>query len=149
MTEYKEGDLVEGVKGESVIRGRLDNIGNLKIDGLDWRVAGLIRSGFTITVIEKAAPVVVLPTEPGAYATNHGSVFVLNERHDWLDFSVWRGSVNNLAATNPAYHPFTRLEPVSETAKKVLDRVNGYGIDDELDFEPFLKKIAADFGVEL
>ena len=117
--EYNEGDLVEGVKGESVIRGRLDNIGNLIIDGLDWRVASLIRNGFTIRVIEKAAPVVVLPTEPGCYVDEFNHTFAI------LGFNggKWCGPFVPTDDASKLIPPFTRLEPVSETAKKVLDRV--------------------------
>ena len=157
MTEYNEGDLVEAVKGETVIRGPLVNICGLgrslclKLTlGIETDLIHLEANGFTITVIEKAAPVVVLPTKPGAYMSNRGSLWVLDDNHHWLDFSAWSGNVNNVAAANPAYHPFTRLEPVSETAKKVLR-----ALGDWWDFAPpanvtaAIIDIAAKFGAEL
>ena len=64
---------------------------------------------------------VVLPTEPGAYATNTGSVHVLTSSGQWLDFSMWNGTPWVKPPTN--YAPLTRLEFVADTAKKVLDRV--------------------------
>ena len=126
MNEYNEGDLVDAVKGETIIRGRLTMEGqHFWLGDSDRTVSGLTsQGGYTITVIEKAPPKVVLPTDPGVYVTTHGSVFVLNSDRDWLDFSAWNASVNNLAVANPAYHPFTRLEPAHVTAKKVLGRVS-------------------------
>ena len=145
MTEYNEGDLVEAVKGESLIRARLVQ----RPDAL-WLGAGGSTVqyyeilGYTITVIAKAAPVVVLPTEPGAYMCSRGSLWVLNGNHDWLDFSAGTGGVNNQAAANPFYHPFTPLAPVSETAKKVLDRVRKvWPLYNDRDLEV----LAAEFGV--
>ena len=159
MTEYNEGDLVEAVKGESVVRGRIHQGGEYR-GNRGYRYLGdsgaldevYLKGGWTVTVIEKAAPVVVLPTEPGAYASNQGSVFVLNSDGDWLDFSLWRGRVNNPAVANPAYHPFTPLEPVSETAKKVLDRIRKDSSGDGGYFDHQytarqLRELFAEFGV--
>ena len=145
--EYTAGDLVEAIKGETVIRGRLktDELGLHLWVGDSGRTPENLESyGFTLSIIEKAAAVVVLPTEPGVYLDKDEDIWSVN------GFGSLRFLMGYSVFGNPEnYAPFTRLEPVSETAKKVLDRVNGYGIDNELDFEPFLKKIAADFGVEL
>lgn len=57
MTKYNEGDLLEAVKGETVIRGRA----NKATPGDTWvgdsnRLTDVLKlDGFTITVIERAA----------------------------------------------------------------------------------------------
>ena len=147
MTEYNEGDLVEGVKGESVIRGRLDNIGNLIIDGLDWRVASLIRNGFTIRVVEEAAAVVVLPTEPGIYQDNGGDPWELTD-FGWV--------FGDQVMSPDKFAPFTRLEPVSETAKKVLTALNDFAhpvtsqtFPGRVIYNDGWDAVAAEFGLEL
>ena len=149
MTEYNEGDLVEAVKGTTVIRGPLVNsfgLGRslcLKLNlGIETDIIRFEANGYTITVIEKAAPVVVLPTEHGAYKDNQGDLWQLND-YGW-----------KLLTSDPPdefkpenYVPLTRLEPVSETAKKVLDRVNKgwpWGSSTAM-----LRRVAEEFGVEL
>ena len=144
--EYNVGDLIEAVKGESSMRGPLirDNYKCLLIAEHGWLLNELIADRWTVTVIKKAAPVVVLPTEEGTYLDIDDDVWRINR------FGLLECQMGYPAPGNPEnYAPFTRLEPVSVTAKKVLDRVDGYGIDDDLDFEPFLKNIAKEFGVEL
>ena len=69
-------------------------------------------------VFVKAAPVVVLPTEPGIYQDCEGDPWRLGR----LGWKLLTSDPPD--AFKPEDHvPFTRLEPVSETAKKVLDRV--------------------------
>jgi hypothetical protein len=58
MTEYNEGDLVEAVKGESVIRGRLIDLygGGLSLClkltlGIQTDLFHLEANGYTITVV--------------------------------------------------------------------------------------------------
>ena len=69
MNKYNEGDLIEAVKGESSMRGPIirDSHKCLLIAEHGWLLAELLADGWTVTVIKKAAPVVVLPTEPGIY----------------------------------------------------------------------------------
>ena len=142
MTEYTAGDLVEAVKGETLTRGRLWKGDNLFWLGASGRtVSRFLEDGFTITVIEKAAPVVVLPTEQGAYRDAIGNYWNLSGAGVWYGFYGESKGV----LENP---PLRRLEPVSETAKKVLDRVRttaGIGLNLHED----LKVIAGQFGVEL
>ena len=154
MTEYTPGDLVEAVKGETVIRGRLHGLGDHLWVGDSGRTPENVESyGFTITVIEKAAPVVVLPTEPGLYTTDIKDLptslplYRLNENGEWS--TIWahigeqtRAPAEILDGIKPGI--LTRLEPVSETAKKVLDRVRKtWGMNRIRD----LDDIGADFGV--
>jgi len=72
----------------------------------------------TVTVIEKAKPPVVLPTEPGAYSGRTGSVYVLDANGGWVDYSQWRGSKWVTGPVN--YLPLTRLAPVAEVLAKVV-----------------------------
>jgi hypothetical protein len=140
MTEYNEGDLVEAVKGETVVRARLVERGAYLALGVELGTVLYYQNhDYAITVIEKAAPKVVLPTEPGIYQDRVEDVWTLTKSGRWLaggddpgDPAIWT--------------PLTRLEPVSETAKKILDRVREMWPlcnDTELD------EIAAEFGVEL
>ena len=141
--EYTAGDLVEAVKGESLVRDRIVKRDTyLAIGVTGSTVLFYQNSGYTITVIEKAAPVVVLPTEPGAYKNGGWSgVIVLNNSGRWLD------DFGHYLTMAPGTK-LTRLEPVPETAKKVLDRVakawNGYPW---FEFDNNLDAIARDFGV--
>jgi len=153
MSEYNEGDLVEAVKGERLVRGRVylpaGPFGAEAIEGggtLRWYES----EGFTLTVIEKAAPKVVLPSEPGHYIDHESDLWTVttNGRGD----PEWHHLGNFVPLDQlPRYAPFTKLEPVSETAKKVLDIVrknqwanlNGEHVLSAL----VLDSIAADFGV--
>lgn len=68
MSEYNEGDLIEAVKGEDIVRGRLQRdtcAGDLYVHG--WCIEPLLRDGFTITIIERAKDGVILPIVPGLY----------------------------------------------------------------------------------
>ena len=52
----------------------------------------------------------VMPTEPGAYRSSTGSLWVLTGDGRWLDFSVWGGGENSFAAHNSYYHPLVKIE---------------------------------------
>ena len=150
MTEYNEGDLVEAVKGETVIRGRLkaDSLGHHLWVGDSGRTPENIESyGFTISVVEKAAAVVVLPKgvllfDDGHVARWHEEILgwsITGYRRAWGDPDE---ILRNFGSD------FTILEPVSETAKKVLDRVNGWWARDEHRGLPiFLSAVRLEFGV--
>ena len=152
MTEYNEGDRVRAEKNSTVIEGTLWGCEELFV-GLSRRtVAHLLTDGFTITVIEKAAPVVVLPTEPGLYSASEFPIeedygpYRLGKAGKWCEV----GSSSCTTEFMGKVGTLTRLEPVPETAKKVLERVRAYW-----DFQPpfnvglALDIIAKDFGVEL
>ena len=71
-------------------------------------------------LLERPKPVVVLPTEPGAYQGTYkngekGSLYVLDTGGRWHDFSSGHSEQRNWTPTN--YAPLTKLEPVAETAK--------------------------------
>ena len=156
MTEYTAGEIWEAVAGETVIRGRLktDELGLHLWVGDSGRTPENLESyGFTLRLIEKAAAVVVLPTEPGLYTTNIRDLtrsvplYRLNENGEWSTIWPQRGEETRTPAEirdgiNPeTLHP---LKPVSETAKKVLDRVRKvWPLYNDRD----LDVLAAEFGV--
>jgi hypothetical protein len=125
---FAEGDLVEATDGERRVIERvqmnaaykclwiplLGFIGNIAADGT--------LAGFTLTLVEKASP--PLPTEPGIYVSwvNPPSPKIVHKSS--IGFWVDAGDNNYLEDSDvSALMPLTRLEPVAETAKKVLDRV--------------------------
>ncbi|WP_193510445.1 hypothetical protein [Cryobacterium sp. BB736] len=129
-TEFREGDLVEAVNGDTVIRGRLarDNFANdLGIRAASYNLRPLARDGFTITVIERAMP--ELPTDHGVYQAANGTTWTLFRNGDWFDNGdgsiAVQWSAHEFADTHGVL-PFVRLEPVSVTAKKVLDALGEY-----------------------
>lgn len=149
MTEYNEGDLLEAVKGERVVRDRVkkDSEGDLHIDGVGWLTNSWVPSetvgdlGYVLTVIEKAAPKNLLPTEPGYYVSATGGIWELDRRgnFNWLEGN----RANPINANN--YAPFTRLEAVAVTAKKVLDAIeNHYGSMSRVDL---IARVSSEFGV--
>jgi hypothetical protein len=95
-----------------------------------------------------------LPTEPGMYSepepdqTSQGGYhtdglrfFYLNANSNWVDVG-WGDPLS-------VDGPFTRLEPVAETAKKVLDAIDNLWEPGQQRYLTYghTAKIAADFGV--
>ena len=127
MTEYNEGDLVEAICGESLIRDRLVK----RLDSLAFGTSGgtiqwYENLGWGLTVIEKAPPKVVLPTKPWIYQDAGKRLWMRGE--DCTDISpqpFWWEVDSGLTGI-PTDLPLTPLEPASETAKKVLDRVEQF-----------------------
>jgi len=116
--ELMAGDLVEAVKGFRVVRdivhlgagpifgGRL-YLGVPSLFGTT-QIESYIESGYTLILIDRTKPPVVLPTEVGYYIACDGGM-------DRIEFE---GEL-----LPERYAPYTKLEPVAETAKRVLDRV--------------------------
>ena len=164
MNEYNEGDLVEAVKGESVVRGRIHQGGEYR-GNRGYRYLGdsgaldevYLKGGWTVTVIEKAAPVVVLPTEPGYYrvggnnARVGGTVQLLVDGEWWWVGNSYKPRPHQISAAEVgrSHAPLTPLAPVAETAKKVLDRVDNWPENPNEGFTEFVTRIAKDFGAEL
>lgn len=158
MSEYNVGDLVEAVRGEDVARSRLvqsrfkANTGEPglfleKFPGIPYvnsDEAG--RRGWTFRVIEKTAP--PLPTEPGWYLSCDGFPWeVQTNEHGSPEWYC----DNSFVALNVAtqYAPFTRLEPVPATARRVINRL--LEELDEADWahcERTISDIAAEFGAD-
>lgn len=164
MSEFNEGDLVEAVKGETVIRGRAwrepgngtEPILRLTL-ALSSDIAHLTANGYTVTVIEKAAP--KLPTEPGVYVTPSGSqdylddyhtdhheVHYLNTSGNWCDLG-WGAPTRD--------DSLTRLEPVPVTARRVLGKLDAASMHEfkgrdsahRAIYDDSWNAVAAEFGV--
>lgn len=110
MSEYDEGDLIEAVKGDTVIRARLQrdpagykNPLAIFTVALHADVRHLEANGYKVTVLEKAAP--PLPTEPGHYLDKDGDHWELPR----------------IGELDPRYAPYARLEPVPVTVQKVIE----------------------------
>lgn len=127
MSEYNEGDLIEAVKGETAIRGRIrpEPRGRYFWVGDSGRTTDSFTDAhFTLTVIEKAAP--KLPTESGFYrvsgsnAAHGGTVRRTDDGRWWWignDFATLPSE--QTAEETAVMMPLTRLEPVPETADKI------------------------------
>jgi len=86
--EFNEGDLVEAVKGGTVIRGRV-----CWVDAAVFALGGLPffpRAEWTVTVIEKAKP--KLPEEPGTVIRFRGefAAWQLFPSGQWLNAAEGR-----------------------------------------------------------
>lgn len=148
---YNEGDLVEAVKGESVIRGRVELSPTLSEPLLPLlgvqpdktaHLSYYALDGWAITVIEKAKP--QLPTEIGCYesadfplATGH-EPYRLSRGGDW-----WLGSSTVTERYMADRLPLTRLAPVTE----VLDKVRAIFGGPEALLHKDVDAIAAEYGV--
>ena len=88
----------------------------------DWYDYSVGAEGNTYFLLDRPVPPVALPTEPGYYIAKSRLPWMLEvNAHGEIEW-FFGGSFK---ATNFAaeFAPFTRLEPVADTAKKVLDRV--------------------------
>jgi hypothetical protein len=144
--KYHEGDLVEAVKGESVVRGRVELSPEYKHPTLALPalgamstpyLSGYVDHGYTITVIEKAKP--PLPTEPGWYVDGQNDAWLLNNSGYWYCAAS--------PGDDPAqYAPFTKLEPVAETARRVVAKVRSVYFTDDPTFWGNLDAVEEHFG---
>lgn len=162
-TTYSHGDLVEAVRDDTVIRGRASASFGKHLLGLSGRIMEeLEENGFTLTVIEKAAPKNVLPTEAGVYADREGDFLIVYEDGDVQSVEVAKEGQSvkrRPIAADSDFAPFTRVEPVPVTAKKVLDALwelndPAHSVVDTAEKTAVLTlrdllQIANDYGVEL
>ena len=148
MSDYAEGDFVEAVKGRTRISGVLStDFSGLRIADAGWSIESLKYEGFTVTVIERAKP--ALPDVPGTVISWKAAYFtglaVLEKANQWLYNGV---NLNNAAMLQEIEgNAFTRLAPVPETAKKVLDAVVDRTVMHCDGCNGHLRSIAAEFGV--
>ena len=144
MSDFHEGDLVEATKGETVVRGRVGGCSGDWVGTSRRQIPGLINDGFTIATIERAKP--ALPTERGWYLDRNGMAW---ELQDFWNCNPLGTTSRPTADLFDTYGPFTPLESVPETAKKVLDQLRGMwgdvGAPDWIANK--LTRIAAEFGV--
>jgi len=119
MAKLNAGDLVEARKGETRIVARLVWSGDcLFFDGWGSGVLSAVDQGFTLSLVEAATP---LPTEPGIYADIEGDPWKLNATTDDYEARWSFGNEYKTRAQVSQHVPFTRLEPVPDTARKVID----------------------------
>ena len=119
-TNFNVGDLVEAVKGELVIRDRLTVKGyHLALGAMGWSLRDVRLNGYTLSLVEAATP--PLPTEPGIYADIEGDPWKLNATTDDYEARWSFGNEYRTRAQVSQHVPFTRLGPVPDTAKKVVD----------------------------
>jgi hypothetical protein len=88
--------------------------------GLTWQTR-LDRNVWSLSV--PAKPAVVLPEEAGAYIDREGEIWELRDG-EWN----YGNSRKWPAHTAEFFAPFTKLEPITVTAKKVLDKVQRVAI---------------------
>ena len=81
-----------------------------------------LKGGWTVTVIEKAAPKVVLPRATIIFDKGFIATW-WDESLSWSITGYERAWGDSDEILHIFGNQFVRLEPVSETAKKVLDRV--------------------------
>ena len=118
-TNFNVGDLVEAVKGELVIRDRATVKGyRLALGAMGWSLRDLRLNGYTLSLVEAATPP---PTEPGIYADIEGDPWKLNATTDDYEARWSFGNEYKTRAQVSQHVPFTRLEPVPDTARKVID----------------------------
>ena len=146
MNKYNEGDRVRAEMDSTVIEGSLWGCEELFVGSSRRTLYALLTDCWTITVIEKALPKVVLPTEPGFYITayNDPDVFELYLSGDWF---LGDQAISEARVIHDGGNQLTRLEPVPETAKKVLEYLEDSAVIDVRD--PRCAGVRARFGVEL
>jgi len=144
MNEYNEGDLVEAVKGDMTIRGRLgvDRYSNFVLQVTPAVISDtrhLEANGFTITIIEKAKPKIELPTAYGLYRLSNGMVVDFGNM-GWRSPN-WSRYMDDEVQNSES---FTPLAPVAYTAQAVLDYIQPHiGYISHLHLS---EKVAAEFG---
>ena len=121
-TNFSAGDLVEARKGETRIVARLVWSGDcLFFDGWGSGVLSAAYEGFVLSLVEAATP--PLPTEPGIYADIDGDPWKLNATTGDYETRWSFGNEYRTRAQVSQNVPFTRLGPVPDIAKKVIDAV--------------------------
>ena len=120
MAKLNAGDLVEARKGETRIVARLTAYGDgLFFDGWGRGIISAAYEGFVLSLVEAATP--PLPTEPGIYADIEGDPWKLNATTDDYETRWFFGNEYMTRAQVSQHVPFTRLEPVPDIVRKVVD----------------------------
>jgi len=153
-SQVKVGDTVRAMRAEQMLTGRVVDryirgafVGG-EVIGLIVEIEGVInqleldRAGWQLSV--PAKPAVVLPEEAGAYIDREGEIWELRDG-EWN----YGNSRKWPAHTAEFFAPFTKLEPVAVTAKKVLDRLERIAAINDDFFSPELaiSNLRKEFGV--
>lgn len=120
---------------------------------IDWLAVARKAAEDTLAAIDSLTPPtavkeVELPTETGYYLDSHGGFMrVLNNSHGDPEF--WANGETFVPETmRRTVAPYTRLEPVPVTAKKVLERYEALmGTKENNSYYGDLAQVAAEFGV--
>jgi hypothetical protein len=136
---WQEGDLVEAVKDGFKITAAVvrTDYGELALPSspnlsrvLCKYLSGWIDEGWTLTLIERAAPKVELPTAAGLYigsdALNSNDAFLVRVTKLGGPIQYPNSSISGgwrKLGDPERFAPFTKLEPVADTARKVLARL--------------------------
>ena len=129
------GDLVKFVRGEESAIVRVNSrYGHVACIWTDSAAGFDKDDGWQLFV---QAPTYVIPTEDGVYMDKHGYSWTLGG-----DFDDYRD-------LDPERAPYTRLEPVPETAKKVLDAFvqSLWGFEAPGNIPQYVAKTLEKFGV--
>ena len=145
----------KAIRKGDLIRKEYGTVG--KTEAIEYR-ADAEGDGFSNSIsaayflLDRPVPPVILPTEPGAYRGTYsdgepGSLYVLDADGIWHDFS---DSHATSAVWKPTkYAPLTKLEPVAETAKRVIERMaSWWEFGPPKKFQDEFNDIAAEFGVK-
>jgi hypothetical protein len=141
-SEVHVNDEVRVTRDGGMLTGKIGDLhkfSNGEIHALALLVHGLVGSihitHLVWSLFVPAKPAVVLPTEPGHYVDRTGNGWNIRE-----------GATSSLPEENA---PYTRLEPVVVTAKKVLDAIDDLWTPGNIrDFTPHhSRRIAEQFGI--
>ena len=108
-------------------------------------------------LLDRPKPPVVLPTEPGSYSDSSGDLWIMGESGLLIRVAVQQllaldGALEpydheKFGEPAPYLHaPFTKLEPVAETARKMRDAILAE-FDMDLSYYDTVRRVAADFVV--
>lgn len=127
--EVAVGDQVRVVRGDNVLDGKIDARHMLPNGEVHAIVLLIHRISSSVhitngvwTLFVPAKPAAVLPVEPGWYLEKSGEAVYLAEDGYWTVPSGFGWTGEEMAE----YGPFTRLEPVAVTAKKVIEFIDAY-----------------------
>jgi hypothetical protein len=89
-----------------------------------------------------------LPTEPGVYLDFEGDAWLLTQGGSWRIAASGMEAAPITSLLKPGlYVPFTRLEPVAETAKRMCDRLFTEFEESTRSYAEDVEFVAAEFGV--
>jgi len=132
---HESGDELKGYV-DWVFNGLDDDVHRIQIEVPSLPESVEIRDSEWFLSVP-AKPAVVIPAEPGWYLDPQQDIWKLNAAGDWHCLLSPNDTPDN-------YAPFTRLEPVAVTAKKVLDDVSKYAWADG--FMPQLRALGIKYG---
>ena len=150
-SKVRIGDRVQVRRDENVITGTVDyGYANRSSEASSLTVKSaalgksLLVDSASWSLFVPARSAGTLPTEPGVYFDKDEDVWRLSSMGDWE-----HGGAEYLSADHAKkFAPFTRLELVPDTARRVLQAIKETYEENYLDNgEPLWNKVVAEFGV--